>query len=297
MKNSHRLTAVNGVKLICVATAAAIALRSLLMLFFFDFDTGFYTDGGWTAWLSLLLPAAAVAAAAALCRRDQESLGPWQSLRRPVLGALAALSGALLVTSALVMAVDFRAYLDTGASQFESVRQGANHVLYIAASLLFGAVQLAGAAGLVSGRDLFVKAPLLYVPAVLWGVANLVMVYVFYAKFSSPVENVFSMVGAAALLLALLYLCRLFAGAGPQGAGLRLLMTGGPAVMLTVGSQTVDLAMRLSGKTYAGELPSCCQLSVLGVGLFVLAAMVSYVGHGQEEEAPRQDPAEGEHEA
>lgn len=286
MRHSKAIPGASGLKLICAGTAAAVVLRSIQMLFFFDFDTGFYPDGGLAAWISLLLPLAAVIAAVAAARPDCQSLGPWHSCKRPVLAALAALSGAVLCGVSLVMAADYKFYLDSGFSQFESIRQQGDHVLYIIASLLFGVVQLAGAMGLFSGRDILPRAPLIYIPAVLWGLANLVMVYVFYAKSSSVVENIFALIGAAALLLALLYLCRLFAGLTPQKTALRLLSTGGLAAVLVIGGQGVNLVLRLSGKSYAGEIPPACQLAEVGTALFVLGAMVSYVGRNGEEAEP-----------
>ena len=59
----------NAFKLIIAALVAALALRSVSMRFFFDYSTGFYTDSGLTAWLSLLIPLtlAAISCGEALC--------------------------------------------------------------------------------------------------------------------------------------------------------------------------------------------------------------------------------------
>ena len=46
----------NALKVTCVGFAAGVLLRVVQMLYFFDYDTGFYTDGGVMAWISLALP-------------------------------------------------------------------------------------------------------------------------------------------------------------------------------------------------------------------------------------------------
>lgn len=261
----------NAFKLFLAALAVAVALRAVLMRFFFDYSTGFYTDSGVTAWLCLLVPLTLVVAASLFCKSGLRGLGPYRLRRQPLLGVLSALAGGVLLAGALVMAKDYKLFLDTGASQFESAQQGFNHVLYMASSFLLGLVQLAMAWAFLTGKDIFGKLPLLYVVAVLWGVSYMVMVYVFYAKSSSVVENIFSMGGAAALLLGLLYQSRLLAGVEPQGAGLRMFICGGAAAVLNIPYYGVDLVQRLLGYTYSGQVPPQCQLSALALALFVLA--------------------------
>lgn len=283
----------NAFKLILTALLLGVALRAVSMRFFFDYSTGFYSDHGVTAWLSILVPLTLVVAAALFSKSGVRSLGPYRLDRSPLVGVLSALAGGVLVVSAVVMAGDYKTFLDTGFSQFDSVRegfQGLNHVLYIAASLLLGLVQLATAVAFLSGRDIFRKLPLLYVVGVLWGVSYMVMVYVFYAKSSSVAENIFSMGGAAALLLSLLYLCRLLAGAEARGAGLRLYICGGAAVVLNIPYYGVDLVQRLLGYSYSGQVPPQCQLNALALALFVLA----FMGTCRSGESAAEEP-EGRH--
>ena len=90
----------NAFKLIIAALVAALALRSVSMRFFFDYSTGFYTDSGLTAWLSLLIPLTLVGAAALFCKTGLPSLGSYQLRRSPVLAVFAALSGGVLENTA-----------------------------------------------------------------------------------------------------------------------------------------------------------------------------------------------------
>lgn len=280
----------NAFKLILTALLLGVALRAVSVRFFYDYSTGFYSDHGVTAWLSILVPLTLVVAAALFSKSGVRALGTYRLDRHPLVGVLSALAGGVLVVSAVVMAGDYKTFLDTGFSQFDSVRQGFNHVFYIAACLLLGLVQLATAAAFLSGRDIFQKLPLLYAAGVLWGVSYMVMVYVFYAKSSSVAENIFSMGGAAALLLSLLYLCRLLAGVEARGAGLRLYICGGAAVVLNIPYYGVDLVQRLLGYSYSGQVPPQCQLNALALALFVLA----FMGTCRSGESAAEEP-EGRH--
>ena len=56
----------NALKLACVGFGLGVLLRVVQMLYFFDYDTGFYTDGGVMAWLSLGVPLGAAVAGGCL---------------------------------------------------------------------------------------------------------------------------------------------------------------------------------------------------------------------------------------
>lgn len=112
------------------------------------------------------------------------------------------------------------------------------------------------------------KARLLYLVGVLWGVAYLILVYVFYAKSSSFVENFFAVLGGVATLLCLFYLCKLFAGVDEEGAAKRAFVAGIFAVVLGLTYSLSNLALLLLGRTYTGEMPPAVQLASMVVQLF-----------------------------
>lgn len=272
-------------RLACAGAALALALRAALRLWFYDFDTGFYTVNGGLVWLSLGLPLLAGAGAVWLCVRGKARLGPLPQGKHPAAGAMAAVSGGVLLWAGAALAADYGQYAQTGLSRFESAGQWV-HVAFLLMCLLGGAAQLALAAGLFTGRQLFAHMPLLYLPAVLWGAAYMVLTYVFYAKSSSTVENICTMGGAAAIFLGLLYLCRLLAGAGAPGAGLRASVAGVGAALLALPYHGADLALRLAGRGYAGEMPGELQLCGLAMAAFLLVFAVGYLragGQGRED--------------
>lgn len=266
----------NALKVTCVGFAVGVLLRVIQMLYCFDYDTGFYTDGGVLAWCSLLFVVAAVALADTMCFFSRRYFGPYLPGKNTMLGVVAALSGVALAASAFLQAVDFIGYRRTGISAYDSAERGVIHVAFMVTCFLFGVVQIIAAAGFFRGKGLLQKAPLLYLVGVAWGIAYLIMVYVFYAKSSSFVENFFAIMSGASTLLCLFYLCKLFAWADEESAAKRVFVTGIAAVVLTVTYSFSNLALLLLGKSYSGEIPAMIQLSSLGVALFLLMFLMTF---------------------
>ena len=207
----------NALKVTCVGFAAGVLLRVVQMLYFFDYDTGFYTDGGVMAWISLALPLATGLLASWMCFRSRRYFGPYVPRKNVMAGVTAVLSGAVLLLSGALQWMDLRLQLAAGGEYV------ALHGLFLGCCLLFGLVQLFLSVGFFTGKNSLEKARLLYLVGVLWGVAYLILVYVFYAKSSSFVENFFAVLGGVATLLCLFYLCKLFAGVDEEGAATYLL--------------------------------------------------------------------------
>lgn len=241
------------------------------MVCFFDYETGFYTDKGIAAWLSLLLPLAAAVLGGVLFARAKADFGSYVRRKNYPAGIMAVISGLVLLYTGAVMVMDYISYSESGFSQFESARQGLVHVAFMVMCLVFGVVQLISGVSFLSGGKMFCKLPLLPVTGVLWGMAYLVLVYVFYAKSSSFVENFFAVVGAAFLTLSLLYMCKLLAGVEEPGSALRLFIAGGLSGVLVTVYTLVNLVLWLMGKTYSGELLPLFLLCGLAVSVYVLA--------------------------
>src|SRR5699024_4321206 len=67
----------NALKVTCVGFAAGVLLRVVLMLYYFDYETSFYTDGGVMAWISLGVPLLMGVLAAWMCFRARRYFGPY----------------------------------------------------------------------------------------------------------------------------------------------------------------------------------------------------------------------------
>lgn len=263
-----------GLWLIVAGAALGLVLRLVQMNLFFDFETGFYTGpGAALAWLSLLIPAAMAAVGAVCFRRSAGDFGARDRKAARGPGIFAGFSGGVLVVEGAYMLADFAA--KTGVHQFETVRGPVLHILLAALSLALGALNAAMAVWLCTGRDPFKKAPLLYLVGVAWGMVQLVAVYIYYARSSSLVENIFSMGGSAVLLVALFYLCAALAGFQEAQSLRRMLTIGGFAAAVLIPYDITNIVLAMTGRTYFGEAPAVYALGRLSVVLFLTAFMLS----------------------
>ena len=101
----------NALKVTCVGFAAGVLLRVVQMLYFFDYDTDFYTDGGVMAWISLALPLATGLLASWMCFRSRRYFGPYVPRKNVMAGVTAVLSGAVLLLSGALQWMDLRLQL------------------------------------------------------------------------------------------------------------------------------------------------------------------------------------------
>lgn len=270
-----KLSIKTGLKLVVWGIPIGLLLRLVQLNFFFDFDTGFYTDGGATAWLSLLLPAAMALVGGLLFWRNSGAFTARErgAARGP--GIFAGLSGGVLLVQGAYMIKDWLELGRMGPAAFETTGNTGLHLALAAMCLIFGALQCLNAGWLCMGLDVYKRAPLLYLPGVAWGMAELVAVYVYYARSSSTVENLFSMAGTALLLTALFYLCGALSGWNEPRAIKRLCIFGGLSSALLIPYDLGSIALALGGNTYFGEFPPLYALGRLMVSIFLLSFMLS----------------------
>ena len=274
MDNS-KLSIKTGLKLVVWGIPLGLLLRLVQLNFFFDFGTGFYTDGGVTAWLSLLLPAAMALLGGLLFWRNSGAFAARErgAARGP--GIFAGFSGGVLLVQGAYMVKDWLDLGKMGPAAFETTGNTWLHLALAVMCLIFGVLQCLNAGWLSMGLDVYKKAPLLYLPGAVWGLTELVAVYVYYARSSSVVENLFSMAGTALLAMALFYLCGALSGWNEPRAIKRLCIFGGLSAVLLIPYDLSNIALALSGSTYFGEFPPIYALGRLMVSIFLLSFMLS----------------------
>lgn len=270
------MTVGGALKVTCVGLMLGVLLRVIQMLYCFDFDTGFYTDGGVMAWCSLIVTAAAAIFGGVMCHFSRRYFGPYLPRKNNMMGVVAVLSGLVLMLSAVLQAVELFDHTKSGMAVHDAAGRDGIHAAFMVTCFLFGVVQIISSVSFFKGRGVLEKAPLLYLTGVAWGIAYLIMVYVFYARSSSFIENFFAVISGVCMLLCLFYMCKLFAWVDEEAAAKRVFICGIPAVILTITYSFSNLALMLLGKSYSGEIPAMIQLSSLGVALFILMFLMTF---------------------
>lgn len=279
-----------ALKLTCVGIAGGIILRVINMLYFFDYATGFYTDGGILAWASIGLVLAASAVAIAMCLKDKRSYEAFTARKNIFQGVVSLASGLLLLVVAFLQLREHQSHIQLGYIGRNYAQSSTLHIIFIVTSALFGALQIFTAVTFFSGKNLFLKCRPLYLVSVLWGISYLLFVFVYYAKSSSLVENMNTILSSVAMMLTLLYISKLFAGIGGGKSAKRCFIVGIPASIITLAYTVSNLVLVLFNKTYVyyGEIPVVIQLAGLSVSLFILMFLFTYKKYGMKRKpAPR----------
>ena len=136
----------NALKVTCVGFAAGVLLRVVLMLYYFDYETSFYTDGGVMAWISLGVPLLMGVLAAWMCFRARRYFGPYVPRKNVLTGAAALLSGVVLLASAGMQWAEVATMLPGG-------EEWVLHLLFLVCCVLFGAVQIYVSVGFFTGKN------------------------------------------------------------------------------------------------------------------------------------------------
>lgn len=262
------LSVATALKLTCVGFAAGVLLRVIQMLYCFDYDTGFATDGGVMAGCSLGAATLAALLAGAICIFRRRFFGRYAFGRNRLLG-----TGG--VVSALVLLVCAAAHFMTPRAAIPIVEEWVLRTAFAVISVAFAGLLLVMAAGFFKGKNLLASHPLVYLVGVVWALAYVVLVYRIYAR-SAMIENCFTIFGGSALVFSLLYMTKMLAGVEPASSALRMFVTGCLAVVFNVTHALSNLALLSLGFTYEAEIPIGVQISVLIVSLFLLIFLSDY---------------------
>ena len=270
----------NALKITCVGLAAGVMLRTVQMLFFYDYETGFYTDNGTVAWISLTVPLLLAGLAVVMCLRSGSHFGPFVPRKNIPMGLVTALSGVILIFAGFIILVDFLGNtLLLPEGSMPEAYPALYTVVYIpfaAFSVLFGMVQIMFAVSFFGGSNSIGKAPLLYITAVLWSLFLLILMYIFYARTPSFTDNFFAIFSSSSILLTLFYLTKLISSVDESPSSKRMFLCGIFAVVISMTSSLSNLVLMFLSKTASNKIDFMIQLSVAGVAAFLLVFLVTF---------------------
>lgn len=269
----------NALKLTCLGLAGGFTLRLIDMLYFYNYETGFFNDGGLFSLIGMVFVILIGLIAAIMCKKDDKMFfGPFIARKNYFAALTAFASAAMLVLSAVMQ---FNSYLSKTEYSFmgkEIPQSSLINLIYCAFSVIFAVVQLISAYSFLVGRNIFIRARLMYVLGTVWAMCNLLFVFFYYSKSTSITENFYTVIGACLLTVTILNLSKLLAGLGGEKVARRLFMLGIPTVMLVMTYTASNLVVAVLGKDYLkfGEIPFGVQLANLSVGLFLLAFLFTF---------------------
>lgn len=284
----------SALKLSCVGMAGGIVIRVISLLYFFDYGTGFYSNP-FIAWCDVGFIFLVSLLCAIWCTRDARThFGVYVPRRNIFSGITALISGVVLILVGVVQLREYRLYVQQGRIETYIYQSSNVHLIFIICSFAYGALQLFTAGNFFAGKNLYQKMRALYLISVAWGIAYLYFVFVFCAKSALVVENAYMIIGAAGMLLCLLYISKILAGIGGERVAKRCFCVGFFAVSLNVSYVVANFIVSLLG--YDCEMfdavPLPIEGAVVSISIFLLSFLFTFKKYSISRK-PRQSYANG----
>ncbi len=269
----------NALKITSIGIAGGIIFRIISVLYGYDNTEGFYKGEGVLAWFCVGFIFAAAIASGVMTFLDKKTFfAPYSGTKSRLLGASAFLSGGVLLAVAVhQVPVFLKAQGLTEQLNSHEPLKSWIHLAFIAASALFGLLQIGLAPLLFRGSRIFSAVPALYLLSTVWGIINLFFMFVYYSHNILRQENIYLIVSSCLLVLALYYLSRYFAGVGKEHSARLLYAFGFPASILTVVYTGSNLLMRflLQMHSVLWSVPMTVQAAQLAMAIFVFISLIT----------------------
>lgn len=269
----------SALKITCVGMGGGIIIRLIGLLFFFDYETGFYERLPFYPWISILFCVAASVCAVLWCNKDgRTNFARYTARKNAASGIISVASAVALIFVAIVQLREYINLHQAGTTGRNYAQSSAVHLLFILASFFFAGLQMLSAVMFFTGKNYYRRWPVACLISVLWGVSNLVFIFVYYAKSVMISENLYIILGNAALLLCLFYISKTVSGVGGENSARRCFQTGFFAININMAYTVSNLMAAALGNNYYsyGEIPLPIQVANLSVALFILVFLFTF---------------------
>lgn len=255
------------------ATMGAAMLRSLQFLFFFNSETGFFTDDGILSMaalaLSFLVPVVVYITAAA-----KKTLYGRVRFRRSIpMGLCALLCSGLMAMGVRLVHGE---YLRQGPAISSTAMGISFRGPFLWACAGMTVFMFISAIAWISGKALFQHARALYLISVAWALSLILYVFIHYSISVLTTETLFIILLSCSSAVAFMAQARFFADLNPQGKSLRLLV---PSTVLSAVLMTSyalsGFVVRFAGIHSKNEVSLALELVILAVGLFMFFCLFS----------------------
>lgn len=256
-------------------TVLAAVFRCIQMLFFFNDETGFFTDSGVFTYLSCGVILIAGAVSMVMCRVDRRTCGILQRGRSWGSGITALLASLFLLYCAGILLLDAYNYVHYGVTYCIEPSHVMAHVPLAVLSVLFGIAALIVAVCWLRGGKLPGSIGAVWALGSVWGLYYMVLTFMTYSAAATTQENLFTVGGGALMLMFLLSEGKLLTGTGGRKASRSVFIFGLPAVMFWLTYVSSNTVLIILGRGYATEMPYMVQLVMLALALHAAALLFS----------------------
>jgi hypothetical protein len=265
-----------GIVLTLFGIVAVAAMRTIQFAFFFDGDSGFFTDNGIVSWAALGLGAVAVLCAFLAAYGQGCRYGQYQARRNPLLGVIGLAAGLVLLFCGVVFLMEWKSQEALGVEEVSAI--GISMRLpFIGATLLFGIFMIIGGIVAFGGSSFFSRHGLVHLLSVLWGIFLILFIFIHYTISVLMTENLLAMLTGVLLTLAYMNISKFVSGIQAENKGMGgLLLSCCGASVISLGWSLSSLVKYILGIHAKGDVPLLLTVVVLAAGLYVLIFLGSF---------------------
>lgn len=276
------------------ALFVAVPLRIFQLVFFVDYDTGFFMDDGVISTSLTLFLLCACAVIMFMCFREKHSPKRYPPMQNLPAGVTAGITGAAALVHSIVTIVNF-AKPPAGMAAAVSAGQKYLSIILGLVGLVAGVIWLVTAVGYFRGKNIFRDMPYFALVPPIWLCLNLVALILNYTSYANFTENIYDMLTVMLMLLFVFSRAKLLAGVRLFSTGKRVYAFGLPAVLLAAITTLPNCLLPLLGKAPISGLSATFSLVLAALALYGgvhLWALQKVPEITQPEELPEPEPDE-----
>lgn len=257
-----------------IAAVVAGVLRVLQFAFFFNSETGFFSDKGLLSWIALAIMLAVTLFAVVKIFTDKKFYGRI-AFGRSTLTAFVSVVAALLTAAGAKLLFDDWAAVKSGQLVEVSATGLSMRAPFFYATVVLALFFICSAVLWGIGRNLFEKTKLVYLVSVIWAIFLILYVFIHYSISILTTENIFVIISACCTAVAFMAQARFFSEINDDGKALRTAVPAtAAAAMLLLSYSASDLVIYYMGIHPKGEISPSLMFIMLAAGIYMAVILV-----------------------
>ncbi|MCI9576892.1 MAG: hypothetical protein HFJ84_09655 [Clostridiales bacterium] len=250
------------------ALFVSVPLRIFQLIFFVDYETGFFTDDGViTASLTIFLLLTS-ALLIFMCLRDKNAPKRYPPIKNIPAGLTAGVAGVVTLIHSVLAIVSFAKPREGMEAAAVSTGQQYLTVILGLVGVIAGAIWVVTAVGYFTQKNFFREMPVFALIPPVWLCINLVALILNYTTYANFTENVYDMLTVMFMLIFVFTRAKLFAGVRLTSSGKRIYAFGFPAILFACITAVPNVVLQIAGKSPISGLTMTFSLVLTGLALY-----------------------------
>ena len=250
------------------ALFVSVPLRICQLIFFVDYETGFFTDDGVITTSLTIFLFLTSAVLIFMCLRDKNAPKRYPPIKNIPAGLTAGASGIVTLIHSVLAIASFAKPRDSVEAAAVSTGQQYLTVILGLVGVIAGAIWIVTAVGYFTRKNFFREMPVFSLIPPVWMCLNLVALILNYTTYANFTENVYDMLTVMFMLIFVFTRAKLFAGVRLTSSGKRIYAFGLPAILFSCITAAPNVVLQIVGKSPISGLTATFSLVLTGLAVY-----------------------------